>query len=66
MPSKAELNLMFISLKLKNLGRFGNEWYWSSSGHGTHTTAWAQNFSNGAQDNDFKTDSYRVRACRQF
>jgi len=73
LPSKAELDLMYINLKMKDLGNFSNSWYWSSSQTGgDHNLAWAQLFSNGEQSADFwngtgrKGNTYSVRACRQF
>ncbi|MHC6202766.1 Lcl domain-containing protein, partial [Breznakiellaceae bacterium SP9] len=70
MPSKAELNLMYINLAMKNLGSFKSEPYWSSSQYDT-TWAWYQWFSDGSQGanasyNFTKTYSYLVRAVRAF
>jgi hypothetical protein len=66
LPSKDELNLMYINLKRKNLGGFGNDWYWSSS---EYQSVWAraQRFSDGSQANERqKTETGLVRAIRQF
>jgi len=70
LPSKDELNLMYVNLKTKGLGGFGNGWYWSSSQGDYNTSAWAQRFSDGYQygGNDWshKGNTYSVRAVRQF
>jgi hypothetical protein len=79
LPSKDELNLMYVNLKVKGLGGFDNIRYWSSSeGSGLWTSlsnnAWTQNFNDGSQDATYggiggsgdKNRSYSVRAIRQF
>ena len=79
LPSKDELDLMYVNLKVKGLGGFDNGLYWSSSeGRGTWASpannAWTQNFINGSQDASHggigspgdKNRSYSVRAIRQF
>jgi hypothetical protein len=71
LPSKNELGLMYMNLKVDGIGGFGNEWYWSSSqGHHFYTTdqeyAWTQNFSDGSQGGKGKNDTISVRAIRQF
>lgn len=38
---------------------------WSSFENNTNN-AWLQNFSNAKQNNDNKTNTYRVRAVRDF
>jgi hypothetical protein len=71
LPSKDELNLMYINLKQKGKGNFQNVYYWSSSEY-SDLFAWAQNFSNGTQDTDGdwyrkgKISVYSVRAARRF
>ncbi|MDR2093994.1 MAG: DUF1566 domain-containing protein, partial [Treponema sp.] len=73
LPSKAELNLMFINLKLRGLGGFKEKWYWSSS-EVNQNAVWIQHFSNGVQRSDYspseyiagKHQAYLVRAIRQF
>ncbi|MDR2178642.1 MAG: DUF1566 domain-containing protein, partial [Treponema sp.] len=69
LPSKAELNLMYRNLALKNLGSFKNEWYWSSS-QADNDYAWRQNFEDGEQRavgaGYYKSYTYTVRAIRQF
>jgi hypothetical protein len=73
LPSNDELNLMYVNLKAKGLGGFGNGWYWSSSQTPDSWTsssarqARTQNFSNGSQNaTSEKNNTYSVRACRQF
>jgi hypothetical protein len=69
LPSRIELDMMFVNLKLANLGGFANDFYWSST-EVNAVTAWTQNFTNGNQDgllpfNKTGTTS-RVRAIRAF
>ena len=64
LPSKDELNELYKNKEL--IGGFANEWYWSSSEH-SMDSAWGQRFSNGHQYIDnFKKETYRVRAVRAF
>jgi hypothetical protein len=65
LPSKDELNKMYINLKSENVGGFSDENYWSSSEQIT-TTAFAQSFGSGIQDSTTKSDNCRVRAVRTF
>jgi hypothetical protein len=76
LPSKSELGLMYMNLKVDGIGSFSNVWYWSSS-EVKADQAWAQNFQDGKQlvgkpgmpyayiysNKDYK---YAVRAIRQF
>jgi hypothetical protein len=74
LPSKSELDLMHINLKMKDLGNFSDDWYWSSSQSDGGYSAWGQRFSDGLQDGSYnysqgrgvKGHVYNVRACRQF
>jgi hypothetical protein len=79
LPSIDELNLMYVNLKEKGLGRFSNGRYWSSSQCGDLWSsparcAWTQSFSDGSQDGSSgsiggrgeKNNTYSVRAARQF
>ncbi len=68
LPSKNELNLMYINLHKEGAGFFANDTYWSSSwddllwgGYG-----WAQSFENGYKDTHSQTHSYKVRPIRAF
>jgi hypothetical protein len=65
LPTKDELNLMYINLKQKGLEGFKNDLYWSSSEHFT-TYAWYQRFSDGSQYTNDKTITNSVRAVRAF
>jgi hypothetical protein len=65
LPSKDELNLIYINLAQKGLGGFGGNWYWSSSQIGSYI-AWNQSLSDGSQSDSSKNGSYSVRAVRAF
>jgi hypothetical protein len=69
LPSKEELNLIYINLRVKLLGDFSMGWYWSSS-EGSSDRAWYQRFSDGYQnytgDSIYKGNKHSVRAVRQF
>ena len=66
LPDKEELNLMYRNLHLKGIGRFANEYYWSSSVSSSYI-AWYQYFNDGTQDSIFIKDfSLRVRTVRVF
>ena len=67
LPSKDELNLMYVNLHKKNLGNFSNTIYWSSSVRNIYYP-WYQSFNLGTQttasyDND---SSFCVRPIRRF
>jgi hypothetical protein len=71
LPSKSELDLMYINLKMQDLGNFSDDWYWSSSQSGSGNSAWSQRFSDGLQDGSYygqgdKGYTHNVRAIRQF
>jgi hypothetical protein len=82
LPSKDELNMMYVNLKAKGLGGFGNSRYWSSSQGGGEDSlwssssdqAWTQSFSDGSQSAarsgvggpGNKNNTYSVRPVRQF
>lgn len=67
LPSRDELNLMYVNLKLSGVGGFtGYDFYWSSSEYNANN-AWLQDFSNGSQYNGFNKNYFvRVRAVRAF
>jgi len=69
LPSKDELNLMYVNLKQKGLGGFGNGVYCSSSQFERYSV-WIQRFSDGLQGNSgsitFKNNTFSVRAVRAF
>jgi hypothetical protein len=74
LPSKNELGLMYMNLKVDGIGSFGNGWYWSSSESGDNGGVWTQNFNSGAQRGSglwnmpeaLKGSGHNVRAIRQF
>lgn len=65
LPSKDELNLMFMNLKNKGYGGFQNLNYWSSTEAG-ETHAWYKDFRFGASDYHNKSIEYTIRAVRAF
>lgn len=65
LPSKDELNEMYLNLKVNGFGGFTIGWYWSST-EDTPASAWAQYFGNGIWLGDPKTIDYNVRAVRYF
>ena len=65
LPSKDELNLMYVNLNLQGLGGFNNNIYWSSSEYNSWTALNFQ-FSNGASTNRNKGAVLFVRAVRAF
>jgi hypothetical protein len=65
LPSKDELNKIYVNLKLAGIGGFANDWYWSSSEYST-ISSWVQSFNNGYQSFHPKDDTKRVRAVRSF
>ena len=65
MPTKEELNLMYINLKKKKRGGIWSDWYWNSS-ESHDNGAWGQDFGNGDLGNDYKNGRNCVRAIRAF
>lgn len=65
LPSKDELNLMYINLKDKGLGMFSDKTYWSSSGIKENLVI-AQSFKSGIQGNYYKINSNYVRLVSSF
>jgi hypothetical protein len=64
LPSKDELDMMYVNLHLQGLGNF-NIYYWSST-EDDSDNAWGQNFGNGHRRNDYKYYPSDVRAVRAF
>ena len=68
LPSKDELNKLYLNRNL--VGNFAdwNGWYWSSSEWSpwNDTHAWYQEFSDGSQNGDDKSAQKGVRAIRSF
>jgi hypothetical protein len=64
LPSKDELNKMYLNKTL--IGGFANDYYWSSSENNLGT-AWAQYFQNGTQGAYYsKSNPLKVRPIRAF
>lgn len=69
LPSKDELNLMYLNLAYNDLDNFVNDYpyYWSSSEDLGNTDAFMQYFGNGTPYNSNKNSpALRVRAIRAF
>jgi hypothetical protein len=66
LPSKNELGLMYMNLKVDGIGGFGGGWYWSSSESYSSGYAGQQNFGSGEQVDHRKDEKFNVRAIRQF
>ena len=72
LPSKYELNLMYMNigqgnlLGLGNVGGFANNYYWSSTEYNNSLFAWVQSFNDGLQSAGGKNYSLYVRAVRAF
>jgi hypothetical protein len=66
LPTKYELNEMYVNLHLQGLGGFAGYFYWSSSEY-VYYGAWGQGFSVGGQTNYVKDyANFNVRAVRAF
>jgi len=66
LPTQDELNFMYVNLKVRNLGNFSNNWYWSSLQTNDNNYAWGQNFANGDKLYFNKDSSRSFRAVRSF
>ena len=68
LPSKDELNLMYVNLHTQSLGGFASKYYWSSSEYAGNETgnAWNQSFADGYQTSSNKYSTSYVRAVRAF
>jgi hypothetical protein len=66
LPSKDELLMMYSNLKLKGIGGFSNDFYWSSS-NGRLSGIYSINFADGrSNDGGFIDSDLFVRAVRRF
>ena len=66
LPSKYELEEMFLKLHLQGLGGFADDFYWSSSERGYYI-AWSMDFYNSLWPTVGKNGNYvRTRAVRAF
>ena len=64
LPSRDQLDMMYVNLHLQGLGNF-NYSYWSSTENG-NAGAWLQVFNGGNQYYDYKHYTVSVRAVRAF
>jgi hypothetical protein len=65
LPSRDELKEMYTTLKLKGLGNFANDAYWSSS-QNTSNYVWVQHFGDPIPIAATKNNRYWVRPVRMF
>jgi len=65
LPSKDELDMMYVNLHLHGLGGFASNYYWSSTEYDAGS-AWIQYFSSGLQYYGNKYGASYVRAVRAF
>jgi hypothetical protein len=65
LPSKKELNALYVNLKQIGVGGFADYFYWGSI-EGNDGNEWSQYFDAGAQYNDDRGGRYYVRAVRTF
>lgn len=65
LPSKDELNLLYMQKMAGAIGDFANDFYWSST-ENSYSGAWSQSFTNGANSSANKDGTYDVRAIRAF
>lgn len=65
LPSKDELNMMYVNLRMQGLGGFASFYYWSSTEF-DNNFARDQDFANGFQFRSSKVSTFRVRAVRAF
>lgn len=62
LPDRAEQALFFKYMPEE----FQKDWYWSNTQHAAYSyDAWCQNFRNGFQHWDVKTNNFRARAVRR-
>ena len=70
LPSKEELNSVYVNLKQFGVGGFANDYYWSSteykSRYDNSHDAWRQYFTSGNQSSKAMVLRSYVRAVRAF
>lgn len=67
LPSKDELNAMYVNLHSEGVGEFADRQYWTSSEHSTNNNfARLQDFSNGNVAFEDKTITQFIRPIRDF
>ena len=65
LPTKRELNLMYVVYNNGNAASLNPGYYWSSTEY-DNDNAWSQNFTSGTQPSTNKVYTYSVRAVRAF
>ena len=65
LPSKEELNSVYVNLKQVGVGGFADDYYWSSTESGNYG-AWRQHLTGDHQHSDARSSKYNVRAVRAF
>lgn len=67
LPSKYELNLLYLQYRKGTVGYFARDYYWSSS-EDVNDTAWLFRFYDGELYNypKYGSTAFRVRAIRSF
>jgi hypothetical protein len=65
LPTKRELNLMYVVYNNGNAAFLNANYYWSST-ENVNNYAWLQDFNNGSQSNYGKLGTGVVRAVRAF
>ena len=65
LPTKRELNLLYVVYSNGNGANLNGTFYWSSTEYG-NGGAWGQYFSNGSQGFNGEGSTYNVRAVRAF
>jgi hypothetical protein len=65
LPTKVELNAIYVNLKKLGVGGFANEGYWSST-LDNDGNAWFNYFDDGSWHPYFKNSEFYVRAVRSF
>jgi hypothetical protein len=66
LPTKEELNALYVNLKQVGVRGFGESEYWSSTEYNNYN-CWMQHFDNGNQNyNTYLYNEYNVRAVRAF
>lgn len=67
LPSMSELNTMYVNLRMKDLGSFTDNSYWSSSeSDSTLDSAWNQELGSGQTGLDGKINVGSIRCARAF
>ena len=65
LPTKRELNLMYVVYNNGNAASLNTNYYWSST-ESDNSVAWEQDFYGGSQYGSNKDDTIYVRAVRAF